>query len=159
MLGVGVGVLLGRGGWVCVDVGVNVWSGVDVLLAVGVSLGVGRGVLLAAGAGVLEGVGGGVGVALGGGAIDGVGASTSAGVGVSIGTLASLTGGVSVMRSASRCSAVSASAPQIQPGSPRAIRAALESGPRSASPRVPRCTATTPYRQILPANRSPFRAA
>jgi hypothetical protein len=124
--GVGVGVLPGDRVAAGEGVAVGVWPGVDVMPVVDVPLAGGKGVWLGGGAAVLVGVGGGAGVALAMGSSPSVCDSTGVGAGVPVGTPASLTVGLPVTRRAARCSAVSASAPQIHPGNPRAGRAALD---------------------------------
>jgi hypothetical protein len=120
---VGVGTVSGPGVSVLVGVGVGVWPGAAVLLAVGAS--------------VLESTGVGVGGGIDGGPVASVCDSAGARASVPIVTASGLTGGVSVMRRATKCSAVSATAPRIHPGTPRTSRAALDGGVRALDDSVP----------------------
>jgi hypothetical protein len=139
IVAVGLGVLPGERVVAGEGVKEGAWPGVDVLLAVGVPPGVGMGVRLGGGAGV------GVGVVVDMGPIASACDSTDVGASVPVGTVVSLSDGLPVTRRAARCSAVSATAPQIQPGTPRAGGAALEADSWSASPSELCCTATTPF--------------
>jgi hypothetical protein len=113
LLGVGVGVLLGVGVVVFVGVGVGVLPDTAVLLDMGALLGVGASVLPGVGASLLEGVCVSTWVTLGGGVVEGTSDSTAVDVGVQVDVVAGITGGVAVIRSATRSNAVSAT--DLQP--------------------------------------------